>query len=76
MGTGTMPSKRPKKDATPPAMKQMNIRVPMALFDRLEKAAELLASDPSHLVRLILVEKLPEYEERARRAHGIKEEGE
>ena len=34
----------------------------------------MLATDISHLLRLILVEKLPEYEDRARKARGIKDD--
>jgi hypothetical protein len=51
--------------------RQLNVRVPTDLADRLEKTAEMLATDASHLLRLMLVEKLPEYEERARRARGL-----
>lgn len=51
--------------------KQINVRVPVDIADRLEQAAVMLATDASHLLRLLLVEKLPEYEERGRRARGI-----
>ena len=51
--------------------RQINVRMPMDLADRLDKAAEMLATDPSHLLRMILVEKLPEYEDRGRRARGL-----
>jgi hypothetical protein len=58
----------------PGKTRQINVRVPIDLADRLEKTADMLATDASHLLRLILVEKLPEYEERARRARGIPDE--
>ncbi len=48
--------------------KQLNVRVPIDLADRLEDAARLLATDASHLLRLILVENLPAYEDRGRKA--------
>jgi hypothetical protein len=51
--------------------KQFNVRMPVDLIARLEKAADMLATDASHLMRMILVEKLPEYEERGRRARGL-----
>jgi len=50
--------------------RQLNVRVPIDLADRLDKAADMLATDVSHLLRMILVEKLPEYEERGRKARG------
>src|SRR5262245_52656024 len=51
--------------------RQINVRVPVDLADRLDAAAAMLATDASHLLRMILVEKLPEYEERGRRARGL-----
>jgi hypothetical protein len=56
--------------------RQLNVRVPVDIADRLEAAATMLATDASHLLRLILVEKLPEYEERGRRARGLSAPGE
>jgi len=50
--------------------RQLNVRVPVDLADRLEHAAEMLATDVSHLLRMMLVEKLPEYEERGRKARS------
>jgi predicted DNA-binding protein len=55
--------------------RQINVRMPTDLADRLDKAAEMLATDSSHLLRMILVEKLPEYEDRGRRARGLAQEG-
>jgi hypothetical protein len=49
---------------------QFNVRVPRPLVARLDKAAEALGTDRSHLMRMILAEQLPVYEERARRAQG------
>jgi hypothetical protein len=60
----------------PGKTRQINVRMPVDLAARLDKAAEMLATDASHLLRLIVVEKLPEYEERARRARGISDEPE
>jgi hypothetical protein len=57
-----------KKKAGAKKTRQVTVRVPIDLADRLDKAAEMLATDASHLLRMILVEKLPEYEERGRRA--------
>jgi hypothetical protein len=59
-----------KADAT----RQFNVRMPVDLAARLEKAAEMLATDACHLLRMIFVEKLPEYEERGRKACGIVDE--
>jgi serine/threonine-protein kinase len=39
-----------------------------------DQAARMLATDTSHLLRMILAEKLPEYEERGRRARGLSEQ--
>jgi hypothetical protein len=62
-----------KKKAT--KTRQINVRFPEDLARRLEAAAEMLATDASHLLRIIVVEKLPEYEERGRRARGREEGG-
>lgn len=69
MGTAVArkPSKRELKT------RQVNVRFPEDLAARLDKAAEMLATDPSHLLRMIVAEKLPEYEDRGRRARGITE---
>jgi hypothetical protein len=50
--------------------RQLNVRFPVDLIDRLDKAAAMLATDTSNLLRMIVVESLPGYEERARRARG------
>jgi metal-responsive CopG/Arc/MetJ family transcriptional regulator len=47
---------------------QLNVRVPVDLADRIDETAVLLATDRSHLLRIIIAEKLHEYEERARLA--------
>jgi hypothetical protein len=59
----------------PGKTKQINVRVPLDLAERLDKAAEMLATDASHLLRMMLVEQLPQYEERGRRARGLEERG-
>ncbi len=50
-----------------PGTKSMAFRLPIDLAQRLEAAAALLATDPSHLLRMMIAEHLPEYEERAKR---------
>ena len=50
--------------------KQVNVRFPADIAERLETAAEKLGLDTSHLLRLMVVEKLPEYERRGREARG------
>lgn len=45
--------------------RQLAFRLPTDLADRLEAAANLLATDPSHLLRMMIAEYLPVYEERA-----------
>jgi hypothetical protein len=64
----------PKKKK-PGKSKQLNVRFPLELADRLEAAADMLATDPSNLLRMIVVEHLWEYEERGRKAHGRQQEG-
>lgn len=61
------------KPSKPVLTKQLNVRVPSDLYDRLEEAAVMLATDSSHLLRMMIAEKLPEYEERGRRARGLEE---
>jgi hypothetical protein len=58
----------------PVKTRQINVRVPVDLADRLDRAAAMLATDASHLLRMVLVEKLPEYEQRGRRARGLADE--
>ena len=45
---------------------QLNVRIPRELAERLETTAEVLGTNRSNLTRMILCEKLHEYEERAR----------
>jgi hypothetical protein len=56
-----------KKDAA----RQIAFRLPGDLADRLDKTARMLATDVSHLLRIMIAEKLPEYEARAKRARGL-----
>jgi hypothetical protein len=51
--------------------RQIAFRLPGDLAERLEKTAKMLATDVSHLLRIMIVEKLPEYEARAKRARGL-----
>jgi hypothetical protein len=62
--------KVPRKKRKPGATKQLNVRVPADLAERLEDTAEALGTDLSSLIRMVLVEHLGEYEERVRRARG------
>jgi hypothetical protein len=48
----------------------LNVRVPEQLMGRMDRAAALLGTDRSHLLRMMLVEFLPAYEERAQRFTG------
>jgi hypothetical protein len=70
MGTVMAPRKR-KVVKT----RQLNVRFPVDLVARLDRAAEMLATDTSNLLRMIVVENLPNYEERGRRARGQEGEG-
>lgn len=47
-------------------MVQKSFRMPKSLVARLSEAAVSLSTDASHLLRMILAEKLREYEERGR----------
>jgi len=47
-------------------MRQYNIRMPSDLTDRLDETALILGRSASDLLRQILIENLPEHEERAR----------
>jgi hypothetical protein len=60
--------KASKKSAT--GSRQINVRFPVELADRIDKTAAMLATDASHLLRMLVAEMLPIYEERARKARG------
>jgi hypothetical protein len=49
---------------------QVNVRVPVRHAERLDRAARALGTDRSHLIRMMIAEQLPVYEERARKAEG------
>jgi hypothetical protein len=49
---------------------QIHLKMSKGLRDRLGQTAAALETDITNLIRLILAEHLPEYEERARRARG------
>jgi metal-responsive CopG/Arc/MetJ family transcriptional regulator len=49
---------------------QVNIRFPADMINRLDETASGLGIDRSGLVRMIVIEKLVEYERRAREARG------
>lgn len=55
------PSPAPDKD------KQVNFRAPPKLYARLEDVAEAFGLDVSNLVRMVLNQNLPKYEQQAER---------
>lgn len=59
-----------KTKPTPEQSKQVAFRLPQSLVDRLEAAGDLLGLDMSNLLRMMIIEKLPEYEDRGRKARG------
>jgi hypothetical protein len=65
-----MAKRKPKDEGEGPAGRTLNVnvRVPEQLVGRLDRAAEMLATDRSHLIRIILAEQVGVYEERGRRA--------
>ncbi len=69
-----MPKKRkhPGEDGEPLCM-QIALRITPSLARRLETTAARLGLDGSNLLRLLLVECLPSYEERADRAQPKKD---
>ncbi len=60
----------PKKKDKPEPSKQVAFRLALTMVDRLDEAAKQLGLDTSNLLRMMIIEKLPEYEDRGRRAHG------
>ncbi len=60
-----MPKKRTQ---AAPASRQMAVRMPEPLAQRIETAAGHLGTDSSHLIRMVVAEHLGEYEQRAERA--------
>lgn len=59
----------PKKNRSEASSNQVAIRLPLDVIKRIDEAGERLGLDRSNLIRLIIIEKLPEYECRARKAH-------
>jgi hypothetical protein len=49
---------------------QIHLKVSREMGERLDEAAAALETDVTHLIRTILAECLPIFEERARRAKG------
>jgi len=69
--TGAIMAKsKPKKAGDGDRLVQFNIRVPARLIERMDRAAEALGTDRSHLMRMMMVKYLPAYEEEARIAAG------
>jgi hypothetical protein len=73
---GTILMGKPKKGRTeaagsePEPTVQFNVRVPVRHAERLDRTARSLGTDRSHLIRMMIAEQLPVYEERARKAEG------
>jgi hypothetical protein len=55
-----MPKKRGQK-----LDKQLTVRVSSDLYDRIDETSNKLGIDPSDLVRMLLTENMPGYEDRA-----------
>lgn len=66
--------KRKPREKKSTDMVQFAIRMPIDLAERLQQAAEKLATDRSHLLRIILAENLHEYEDRAAKARSREKE--
>ena len=64
-GVGMMGKKKSGGTPATPNDKQVNFRVPGPLNARLEAVAEILGLDVSNFLRLMLVQKLPDYEREA-----------
>jgi hypothetical protein len=62
-----MATRKPKKKGEGDGMGALNVRVPLRLIAQLEGVANELGTDKSHLLRMMLVEFLPVYEQRAGR---------
>jgi hypothetical protein len=63
-------AKKKKPDSGKVATRHVSFRAPEPLAVRMERTADALGLDPSNFLRLMLIEKLPEYEDRARRANA------
>ena len=62
--------KRKESDETAQTA-QVNMRLPIPFIERLDKAVSMLGIDRTSLVKLVLTEKLHEYERRGREASGL-----
>jgi hypothetical protein len=71
-----MPDVGRKKINRKDGSRQVNLKMPADLIERLQETAHLLGMEFSGLVRYILLKGLPEFEEQARRIHGKREGGE
>ena len=56
--------------------RQVSVRLPIDIADRLDKTADMLSIDTSALIKLLIVEGLPDYEAKARKARGVRGEHE
>lgn len=65
--TRTVPRKRQLAEGEP-LSEQIGIRLTPTFRDRINRAALALGTDETNLVRMILSESLPSYEDRAARA--------
>lgn len=74
MRVAAMPKKRgrpAKSESDPDPLDQISIRFKRSVLARLEVAADPLGLDVSNLVRLIVSQKLPEYEQMAQAAKPL-----
>jgi hypothetical protein len=60
-------AKEKKKRVADDDMGALNVRVPLRLIAQLTEVAEELGTDKSHLLRMMIVEFLPVYAQRAGR---------
>ena len=56
---------QPSEDVPRAVLHQVNLRLDRAYFAQIERAASLLGLDPTQLLRMIVREHFPEYQERA-----------
>jgi hypothetical protein len=60
--------REPQQGGKATKSKRFSVTLDSHLAGRLEEVAEMLGADPADLLRLIVWEQMPQYEERARRA--------
>jgi hypothetical protein len=64
--------KKPRRVAISERGVPLNVRVPKSITQRMDHVADLLGTDRSHLLRMMLVRHLPAYEREAQQlAEGV-----